>query len=110
MDLTNLNKDRKQKRRSSFDLGTMVYGKVPPQAKDLEEAVLGAIMLEKTAFDTVVEILKPECFYVDAHQRIFSAMQSLSNKSQPIDYSQLRRNCEAVKNWKWSVAHTMSRN
>ncbi len=85
MDLTNLNKDRKQKRRSSLDLGTMVYGKVPPQAKDLEEAVLGAIMLEKNAFDTVVEILKPECFYVDAHQRIFSAMQNLANKSQPID-------------------------
>ena len=40
----------------------MVYGKVPPQAKDLEEAVLGAIMLEKSAFDTVIEILKPECF------------------------------------------------
>ncbi|MEP7374904.1 MAG: replicative DNA helicase [Chitinophagaceae bacterium] len=85
MELTNLNKDRKQKRRSSLDLGTMVYGKVPPQAKDLEEAVLGAIMLEKTAFDTVVEILKPECFYVEAHQRIFSAMQNLANKSQPID-------------------------
>ena len=67
MDLTNLNKDRatgKQRRKSSLDLGTMVYGKVPPQAKDLEEAVLGAIMLEKSAFDTVVEILKPECFYV----------------------------------------------
>ena len=63
----------------------MVYGKVPPQAKDLEEAVLGAIMLEKTAFDTVIEILKPECFYVEAHQRIFKSMQSLANKSQPID-------------------------
>lgn len=63
----------------------MVYGKVPPQAKELEEAVLGAIMLEKNAFDSVVEILKPECFYVDAHQRIFRAMQSLSQKSQPID-------------------------
>lgn len=88
MDITNLNKDRatgKQRRKSSLDLGTMVYGKVPPQAKDLEEAVLGAIMLEKSAFDTVVEILKPECFYVEAHQRIYSAMQSLSNKSQPID-------------------------
>lgn len=85
MDFTNLNKDRKQKRRSSLDLGTMVYGKVPPQAKDLEEAVLGAVMLEKSAFDVVVEILKPECFYVEAHQRIFRAMQSLSNKSQPID-------------------------
>lgn len=85
MDLTNLNKDRKQRRKSALDLGTMVFGKVPPQAKDLEEAVLGAIMLEKSAFDTVVEILKPECFYVEAHQRIYRSMQSLSNKSQPID-------------------------
>jgi replicative DNA helicase len=85
MDLTNLNRDRKNKRRTPVDLSTMVYGKVPPQAKDLEEAVLGAIMLEKGAFDTVIEILKPECFYVDAHQRIFKAMQGLANKSQPID-------------------------
>jgi replicative DNA helicase len=87
MDLSNLNKDRaaKQRRKSTPDLGSMVFGKVPPQAKDLEEAVLGAIMLEKSAFDTVIEILKPECFYVEAHQRIFRAMQGLSNKSQPID-------------------------
>ena len=86
MDLTNLNRDRKTNRRKSApDLSTMVYGKVPPQAKDLEEAVLGAIMLEKGAFDTVVEILKPECFYVDAHQRIYKAMQSLAQKNQPID-------------------------
>lgn len=85
MDLTNLNRDRKTRRKTPLDVSTMVYGKVPPQAKDLEEAVLGAIMLEKGAFDTVVEILKPECFYVDAHQRIFKAMKSLANKSQPID-------------------------
>ncbi len=85
MELTNTNKDRKNKRKTNIDLGTMVYGKVPPQAKDLEEAVLGAIMLEKGAFDAIIEILKPECFYVDAHQRIFSAMQGLANKSQPID-------------------------
>jgi replicative DNA helicase len=84
MDLTNLNKDRKR-RKTQVDLSTMVYGKVPPQAKDLEEAVLGAVLLEKSAFDTIVEILKPECFYVEAHQRIFMAMQSLANKSQPID-------------------------
>src|SRR5438045_2359946 len=85
MELTNLNKDRKVRRKSSIDLTTMVYGKLPPQAKELEEAVLGAIMLEKNAFDTVVEILKPECFYVEAHERIYKAMQSLANKSQPID-------------------------
>lgn len=74
-----------QRRKSSVDLGTMVYGKVPPQAKDLEEAILGAIMLEKTAIDFALEILQPECFYVEAHQRIFRAMLSLTNKSQPID-------------------------
>lgn len=85
MDLTNINRDRKNRRKTPLDLSTMVYGKVPPQAKDLEEAVLGAMMLEKGAFDTVIEILKPECFYVDAHQRIFRAMTSLANKSQPID-------------------------
>jgi replicative DNA helicase len=85
MDLTNRNIDRKNRRKTPLDLSTMVYGKVPPQAKDLEEAVLGAVMLEKGAFDSVVEILKPECFYVDAHQKIFRAMKALANKSQPID-------------------------
>lgn len=84
MDLTNLNKDKKR-RKSSVDLGPMVYGKIPPQVKELEEAVLGAIMIEKGAFDTVIEILKPECFYVDAHQRIFRCMQDLALKSMPID-------------------------
>ncbi|HVG17005.1 MAG TPA: replicative DNA helicase [Chitinophagaceae bacterium] len=85
MDLTNLNRDRKARRKTPLDLSTMVYGKVPPQARDLEEAILGAVMLEKGAFDTVIEILKHECFYVDAHQRIFKAMESLAHKSQPID-------------------------
>lgn len=85
MELTNFNKDRKQRRKGTIDMSTMVYGKVPPQAKDLEEAVLGAIMLEKSAFDTVIEILKPECFYVDANQRIYRAMLSLQQKNQPID-------------------------
>lgn len=85
MDLTNLNKDKKQRRKSGVELSTMVYGKVPPQVKELEEAVLGAIMLEKSAFDTVIEILKPECFYVEAHQRIYRSMQGLAQKSMPID-------------------------
>jgi len=85
MELTNYNKDKKLRRKAIPDLNTMMYGKVPPQAKELEEAVLGAIMLEKSAFDTVIEILKPECFYVDAHQRIFKAMQGLAIKSLPID-------------------------
>ncbi len=84
MDL-NLKKDRNTRRKPGVDISTMVYGKIPPQAKELEEAVLGALMLEKGAFDVVIEILKAECFYVDAHQKIFAAMQRLAAKSMPVD-------------------------
>lgn len=84
MELSNLKKDINVRRKGS-DISSLVYGKIPPQAKDLEEAVLGAIMLEKSAFDTAIEILRPECFYVESHQRIFRAMKDLSDKSMPID-------------------------
>jgi replicative DNA helicase len=85
MDLKDINRDRKNRKRQTADLSTMVYGKLPPQAKDLEEAVLGAIMIEKSAFDSVNDILKPEMFYVDGHQKIFLAMQRLAKKNRPID-------------------------
>ncbi len=61
------------------------HGKVPPQAVDLEEAVLGAIMLEKDALTTVIDILKPDVFYKEAHQVIFSAIHRLFAKSEPVD-------------------------
>ena len=60
-------------------------GKLPPQAIDLEEAVLGALMLEKDALSAVIDILKPDIFYVDAHQKIFQAIQVLFQKSSPVD-------------------------
>lgn len=60
-------------------------GKLPPQAPDLEEAVLGALMLEKNALTEVIDILKPESFYVEAHQRIFEAIYNLFQKNSPID-------------------------
>lgn len=85
MELINTNRDRK-KRKPSLDVSTMVYGKIPPQARELEEAVLGAIMLEKSAFDTLTDTnLKPECFYVEAHQIIFSAMRDMQQRGVPID-------------------------
>jgi len=61
------------------------YGKIPPQAIELEEAVLGALMLEKDALNTVAEILRPETFYKESHQRIYTAIQKLFNKSEPVD-------------------------
>jgi len=61
------------------------YGRIPPQAPDLEEAVLGAIMLEKDAVIAILDILKPESFYKDSHQKIFRAIVDLSMNQQPID-------------------------
>lgn len=61
------------------------YGKLPPQALDLEEAVLGAIMLEKDAIIAVMDIIRPESFYKEGHQKIFKAVLDLSQELQPID-------------------------
>ncbi len=63
----------------------MGLGKLPPQAVDLEEAVLGALMLEKDALTSVIDILRPEIFYVDAHQQIFKAIYNLFQQSKPVD-------------------------
>ena len=60
-------------------------GKVPPQALDLEEAVLGAMMLEKDAIMSVMDVLKPEAFYKEANQKIFLAISRLSTRMEPID-------------------------
>ena len=61
------------------------FGKVPPQAIDMEEAVLGAIMLEKEAVITILDILKPESFYKDAHRKIFKSVSDLSAREFPVD-------------------------
>ena len=61
------------------------FGKVPPQANDMEEAVLGAIMLEKEAVITILDILKPESFYKEAHQKIFKAISDLAAREYPVD-------------------------
>lgn len=61
------------------------FGKLPPQALELEEAVLGAIMLEKDALTSIIEDLQSEMFYKDAHQRIYSAVRVLFADNEPID-------------------------
>jgi replicative DNA helicase len=58
-------------------------GKVPPQACEVEEAVLGALMLEKGAYDKIN--LKPCEFYKEHHQKIFAAIQEIEKEGNPID-------------------------
>ena len=72
------------------------FGKLQPQAVELEEAVLGALMLEKDAYSVISDLLKPDCFYEHKHQLIYSAVVDLASKQEPIDMltvtEQLRRN------------------
>ena len=60
-------------------------GKIPPQAIDLEEVVLGAMMIDKKGVDDVIDILHPEAFYKQANQFIFEAIFALFENSEPVD-------------------------
>ena len=60
-------------------------GKLPPQVLDLEEAVLGAMMIDKKGVDDVIDILQPDAFYKDGHRHIFEAIVQLFTDTQPID-------------------------
>lgn len=71
-------------------------GKIPPQSVDIEETVLGALMLERDSLNIVADILKPESFYKESHSKIYEAIVQLFNKSEPVDLmtvtAQLRKN------------------
>ena len=60
-------------------------GKLQPQAIDLEEAVLGALMLEKDALSSVIDVLKDEAFYETKHQIIFKSIRQLFERNSPVD-------------------------
>lgn len=65
--------------------GNLLEERIPPQAIDAEMAVLGSMLLDSEAVETAFEILKPEHFYKEAHQKIFAAMKNLVDRSQAID-------------------------
>ena len=75
---------------------TDTTGKLPPRDTELEEAVLGALMLEKDAYMEVCDILTPDSFYDPANQKIYEAISSLGFNQTPIDMltvtDQLRKN------------------
>jgi replicative DNA helicase len=73
------------RKKASVDVENMMYGKTPPQNIPAEEQILGTILNLNAGLDIVAEILRPEDFYMDAHQRIFRAMLELDKKGQPVD-------------------------
>lgn len=72
-------------RRTHGDLSTFLFGRVPPQARDLEEAVLGALMMEDDAYEPISRLLVADAFYVESHQRIFATIVRLKEKALPVD-------------------------
>ena len=84
---SNGNGDQQPKRRAAASRAPrqLPLGQVQPQAPDVEEAVLGALMLEKDAYSVISDMLKPESFYEHKHQLIFQAIQELAFNQHPID-------------------------
>ncbi len=70
---------------TSGSLVSLERGKIPPQAVDLEEAVIGAMLTDKKGVDEVIDILQPGAFYKEANQHIFTAIHTLFETSNPID-------------------------
>ncbi len=66
-------------------VGANDMGKLPPNALDMEESVLGALMLDKEAFTNVSDLLRSDSFYKDQHRYIYEAIVALAVKDQPID-------------------------
>lgn len=75
----------KDKYRKDYRPSLPDFGKMPPQNVELEQVVLGAILLEKDAIFNIIDIILPECFYKDSHQKIFSAALNLFSENKPID-------------------------
>ena len=75
------------KKGQAVNLGTLglEMGTIPPQALDVEEAVLGALLVEPNCIDEAMDELTPNCFYSDRHRMIFEAMRSLTNEHVALD-------------------------
>lgn len=78
-------KSSAERNREAFEALTEIGGTVPPQATELEEAVLGALMLDKDSIVTVQEFITPEAFYDPIHRTVYKAIEDLSRELKPID-------------------------
>lgn len=76
---------RTQQSNKGADMSSIMYSKLPPQARELEGAVIGALMIDKHSIGDVVDILKAETFYDERNKMVYSAILQLFEQSEPID-------------------------
>ena len=74
-------------------------GKIPPQAIDLEEAVIGAMLIDEKGVNEIIEILSPEVFYKRSHQLIYESIERLFRESEPIDLLTVSADLKKNKNF-----------
>ncbi len=74
-------------------------GKIPPQAIDLEEAVLGAMLIDEKGVNEIIELLSPEVFYNRSHQLIYESIERLFRESEPIDLLTVSADLKKNKNF-----------
>lgn len=86
------------KKETTPKLGPNDLGKLPPQAIELEDSVLGAIMIEKDAYASVADLLRPESFYKDQNRMVFEAIRALAAKDQPIDMLSVAEKLKSLGN------------
>lgn len=79
------NKSNKTGRRRAQTPIDNTYGHLLPQAPDIEQLVIGALMVDKDAFSVVAEILRPETFYDPRNQKIYEAIQAMNMEERPVD-------------------------
>lgn len=80
-----VNQQRNYRNKPQHQSETDLIGRIPPHDKDIEEAVLGALMLEKDSFAAVCDLLRPESFYEPVNQKIYQAIQTLGVQQMPVD-------------------------
>ena len=85
---------QERKQRNKIPPRDIEVGLIPPQATDLEQAVLGAVMLERDAITKIIHIAQPEIFYKESHQKIFQAVLDLYDKNNPIDILTVTQQCK----------------
>jgi replicative DNA helicase len=83
--------------KSTVEQVNELYGKMPPQAIDIEEVLLGALMLERDAVLLVIDILTADSFYKEEHQSIFTAILDLAKEQQPVDILTVTNKLRAEK-------------
>ena len=95
--MTTSTKNTKKKTTPTIvKVGANEIGKLPPQALELEESVLGALMIEKEAYGMVADLLRPESFYSDKHRYIYEAIRALSNNDNPVDMLSVAQQLKAM--------------